>query len=279
MTSEPIKFYQHQLNLARDYWGNLLNNFEKDGDRYPKIRNMFYEGLWEFYGASRNVSKFIGGIYHSRHHIGQYENYETPLKVVESKKQRNALYFLINNILDKDAFAFSPNLLNKLAPERNEDFTGTVWRMKRIDFPIHSVITQLQKSTLTRLYDPARINRMHDNMLKYDEPIDKFGYNELFGILVNELWAEVGNKESINSFRRELQSYHIKILTNIYFDKYNMFPEDASSLALNNLVDIFMLIKDSLGHYTFLDDNFTEAHLNKIYKDIDSVMNAKLLVK
>ena len=74
-------------------------------------------------------------------------------------------------------------------------------------------------------------------------------------------------------------SYHIKILTNIYFDEYNLFPEDASSLALNNLVDIFMLIKNSLGNYTFLDDNFTEAHLNKIYKDIDSVMDAKLLIR
>ena len=103
--------------------------------------------------------------------------------------------------------------LNKLAPERNEDFTGSVWRMKRIAFPIHNIIKQLQKSTLLRLYHPSRINRMHDNMLKYDEPIDKFGYNELFGILTNELWSEVNDRESINSFRRELQSYHIKILT------------------------------------------------------------------
>ena len=57
----------------------------------------------EYYGASRNVPKFIGGIYHSRHHIGQ-DTKVLPLTAVSPEDQRRALEFLLNNMLDKNAF-------------------------------------------------------------------------------------------------------------------------------------------------------------------------------
>ena len=70
MTSEPIRFYENQIKIANKYWDELLVNFEKEGDRYPKLRSVFWAGMSEYYGASRNIPKFIGGIYHSRHHVG-----------------------------------------------------------------------------------------------------------------------------------------------------------------------------------------------------------------
>ena len=73
----------------------MSKNFEKEGERYPKMRSVFYQALYEYYGASRNLTKFIGGVYHSRHHIGQNNN-TLPLTVVDADDQRRALNFLID---------------------------------------------------------------------------------------------------------------------------------------------------------------------------------------
>ena len=96
--------------------------------------------------ASRNIPKFIGGIHHSRHHIGQKSDV-LPMTVVNPDEQRKALNFLLNNILSSAAFSFEPEFLNKMAPERYGDLSGSMWRMSRIDFPIHNIVKALQKTS------------------------------------------------------------------------------------------------------------------------------------
>ena len=58
-----------------------------------------------------------------------------------------ALDFIVSHILDKDVFNFDPKILNKLSPERLEDFEWKVWRMDRIDYPIHRVIKRIHAYT------------------------------------------------------------------------------------------------------------------------------------
>ena len=104
------------MRIINNFIDNLLENFEKDGDRYPKIRNVFWQGFYEYYGAARSISKFIGGIKHSRHHIGQeYDEY--PLEVIDISIQKEALDFYKNYIFNKNSFQYSSELLNKMAPE------------------------------------------------------------------------------------------------------------------------------------------------------------------
>ena len=276
MTSDPIKFYGHQIKIANEYWLNLSTNFEKDGERYPKLRSVFYQGLYEYYGASRNLPKFIGGIHHSRHHIGQNNNL-LPLTVVTADEQRRALYFLIDNILDSDAFNFSPSFLNKLAPERYDDFKGRLWRMSRLDFPIHNIVRNLQRSTLIRIHDPRIIHRVHDNVLKVQKRDDKFTIIELFNTVSDELWSELNGIEEINSFRRETQSFYIDLLTIIYFDKNSLFPRDTKSISYSTLRKIRINISEALPYYVF-EDETTSAHLRSMINKIDSILDAQVVM-
>ena len=276
MTSDPIKFYDHQIKIANEYWLNLSKNFEKDGERYPKLRSVFYQGLYEYYGASRNLPKFIGGIHHSRHHIGQNNNL-LPLTVVTADEQRRALYFLIDNILDSDAFNFSPSFLNKLAPERYDDFKGRLWRMSRLDFPIHNIVRNLQRSTLIRIHDPRIIHRVHDNVLKVQKRDDKFTIIELFNTVSDELWSELNGIEEINSFRRETQSFYIDLLTIIYFDKNSLFPRDTKSISYSTLRKIRINISEALPYYVF-EDETTSAHLRSMINKIDSILDAQVVM-
>ena len=275
MTSEPIRFYENQIKIANKYWDELLVNFEKEGDRYPKLRSVFWAGMSEYYGASRNIPKFIGGIYHSRHHIGQETNV-LPLTVVNAEDQRKALNFLLNNMLDEDAFSFEPDFLNKMAPERYGDFTGSMWRMQRIDFPIHNIIKSLQRSTLARIHHPRIIHRLHDNMLRVNSNESMFSIFELFETVSNELWDELDKLNEINSFRRETQSFYIDLLTIIYFDEDNMFPRDTKSISYSTLKKIKSQISEVLPYYVF-DDETTYAHLRAMIDKIDSVLKAQLI--
>ena len=277
MASDPIRFYDHQLKLASQYWSDMSKNFEKEGERYPKMRSVFYQALYEYYGASRNLTKFIGGVYHSRHHIGQNKN-TLPLTVVDADDQRRALNFLIDNILDSDAFYFSPSFLNKLAPERYDDFTDQLWRMQRLDFPIHNIIRNLQRSTLIRIHDPKIIHRVHDNILKVNKNKGKFTLFEMFNTISDELWSELDKIDEINSFRRETQSFYIDLLSNIYFDENNLFPKDTKSISFSMLRKIRSNISEALPYYVF-EDETTSAHLRLMINKIDSVLDAQIMVR
>ena len=276
MTSDPIKFYGNQIKIANEYWKNLSNNFEKKGERYPKLRSVFYQGLYEYYGASRNIPKFIGGIHHSRHHVGQDDT--PPMQVVDADEQRRALMFLIDNILHKDAFYFSPSFLNKLAPERYDDFSDRTWRMQRLDFPIHNIIKMLQRSTLIKIHNPRIIHRVHDNVLKVEDGEDIFTLYELFDTISNELFSELNKFSEINSFRRETQSFYIDLLSTMYFDKDSLFPRDAKSISFSTLRKIKSNISEALPYYVF-EDETTSAHLRAMIKKIDSVLDAQVLIR
>ena len=110
MGSDPIAYYNKQLDLVDKLWKNLLNDFEKKGNRFQKIRSVFSQGIGEYYSASRTAAKFIGGIYFSRNHIGDPDQ-KNPLIVVDAKKQREALQFINNRIFNKDAFNFDYELI------------------------------------------------------------------------------------------------------------------------------------------------------------------------
>ncbi len=274
MTSDPIRYYQHQIKIANTYWDDLLENFEKDGGTYSKLRSVFFQALYEYYGASRNIPKFIGGIYHSRHHIGQ-DNNLLPLTVVDAIDQRRALNFLLDQILSVDAFNFNPELLSKMAPERYDDFMDRTWNMSRLDFPIHNIIKMLQRSTLSKMHHPRIIHRVHDNVLKVDND-DMFNVYEIFETISDYMWSELDKFDQINSFRRETQSFYIDLLINIYFDEKEYFPRDTRSIAYSTLQKIKSKISNVLPYYIF-DDKTTVSHLKAMNNKIDSALNSKYI--
>ena len=274
MSSNPIAYYDQQLDLVQKLWDNLLQDFEKKGNRYQKIRSVFSQGIGEYWSASRTAAKFIGGIYFSRNHIGD-PNQKMPLVVAEASKQREALSFINNRIFHKNAFNFDKDLLSKLSPERHEDFRGYVWRMDRLDYPLHSIIKSIQSNALYSVFHPRRILRLQDNELKAMDD-DIFTMVELFNTVNSMIWEEVVLGENINSYRRELQKSHIDLLRVIMLDIYNItsFPNDAKILARSNLKSTLKNIYSVLTNTNL--DEYTLAHLENAAEDIESILEAKI---
>jgi len=274
MGGDPILYYSRQLDLVQKLWNNILDNFEKKGNRFQKIRSVFSQGIWEYYSASRTAAKFIGGIHFSRNHIGD-PNQKDPLIVVSADKQREALAFINNRIFNKDAFQFDTNVLNKLSPERYDDFTYYVWRLDRIDYPIHTVIKRIQGVALYSIFHPRRILRLQDNELRYTNE-DQFTMAELFNTVNSYLWEELNVADNINSYRRELQKSHINLLRMIMLDIYNYtgFPNDAKTLARANLKNTLKNIYHALSSSSL--DQYTRVHLESCSEDIESILEARI---
>ena len=69
---------------------------------------MFGRGLRDYLSAARNIAKYIGGIHHSRHHVGDPGG-DNPFTLIPAERQREALNFILDNILAEDTFQFDPN--------------------------------------------------------------------------------------------------------------------------------------------------------------------------
>ena len=270
MSSDPIKHYIKRIDIGNEFIENLLTNFEKDGERYPKIRSVFFQGFYEYYGAARSIAKFIGGIKHSRHHIGQdYDDY--PLEVIDASIQKEALDFYINYIFNKDAFQYSSDLLNKMAPERLGDFEGTLYSMNRLDFPIHSIVRNIQNTSLYNLFNPRIHNRIIDNKSKVSEGT-AFELDYLFKEITESIWQEIYDNKNINSFRRQLQTLHIQYLVNSYNNDKNIYPNDSQALSRLHLGIIYEKIENSIKNQKSLDD-YTLAHLLKSSDTIKQILD------
>ena len=275
LTDDPMAYYQKRFELANKLWESIPEHFEKDGAQYSKLRGVFGRGMRQYRNASRNIAKYIGGMYHSRHHVGDPGG-DNPFKIVPAEKQRDALNFILNRILAADAFNFDPDLLNKLAPGRDWDFKGTVWRMSRIDFPIHDYIRWVQSGAIYRLHHPRIFARVRDNELKFPKGESVYTLSEHFQKITTSLWSELEQNKNINSFRRDLQKSHVEVLSIILLNEKNYFHSDAVALARASLRTLHSDIKESLETGYF--DDYTQAHLSESANKIQSVYKAQTVI-
>ncbi len=275
LTDDPMAYYQKRFELANELWESIPEHFEKDGAQYSKLRGVFGRGMRQYRNASRNIAKYIGGMYHSRHHVGDPGG-DNPFKIVPAEKQRDALNFILNRILAADVFNFDPDLLNKLAPGRDWDFKGSVWRMSRIDYPIHDYIRWVQSGAIYRLHHPRIFARVRDNELKFPKGESVYTLSEHFQKITISLWSELEQNKNINSFRRDLQKSHVEVLSIILLNEKRYFHSDAVALARASLRELHANIREALDTGYF--DDYTQAHLSESANTIQSVYKAQTVI-
>ncbi len=268
---DPLAYYKKEISLVKELWSKLETKFNTPGTRYQKLRRVFGQGFREFALGGLTASKYIGGIYHYRDHIGDPGN-RVPYEPVPASKQREAFEFLKTNILGANAFNFPPSLLNKLGIERYEDFEGSSFMVQRNDYPLHTVILSVQRSPLDRLYYPVTLNRLVDTEMRYKNPKDKFTLAEMFKGMREAIWSELSAGKNINSFRRGLQRVHIDKLVELLLKPQYDTPEDARTLARADLVTI----QKGIDRTSKGSDDATLAHLDETRARIDAALKASL---
>ena len=272
LSDDPIAFYRDRVAISRELWSKLEKEFEKKGERYQKLRRVFGQGFRPYWSGVGNVSRYVGGIYYHRDHVGDPKG-RRPLIPVAPERQREALAFITENIFSPEAFNWSPELLNKLAPERWQDFTWSQFSMRRIDYPIHELVLAIQRQPLYRFHDALFLQRLQDLELRY-EGEEAFTMSELFAELRMAIWAELETGGNINSFRRNLQREHLRHLVHMTVKLAPGAPEDARSLARAQLRQIGDLIDPILDGPPL--DTYSAAHLDEVRAQIRAALEASL---
>ncbi|MBD2185743.1 zinc-dependent metalloprotease [Aerosakkonema funiforme] len=281
MSSDPLRYSLWQLDNARLMWDRLNKRSPADDESYSDVSELF-DRVFVYY--LQNVSfimKYIGGQSFYRDRPGS-ANARLPFEAVSVEKQREALTAIQKYVFAEDAFNFPPELLNKLAPSRWEDWSDRL-EVDRLDYPIHDSIFMPQSYVLRSLLSNNRLKRLRDIELKTQSG-QALTMPELFNTLQTGIWTEVlqaeNNAIKISSLRRALQREHLNILVGMVL-RTNKVPEDARTLAweklrqLRHKLDLTLKKEDS-----YLDD-YTKAHLEetraRIYKVLDAPLPSKRL--
>ncbi|MBW4560131.1 MAG: zinc-dependent metalloprotease [Mojavia pulchra JT2-VF2] len=197
---------------------------------------------------------------------------------VSLQKQRQVLTKLQEYVFTEDAFSFSPQLLNQLAPSRWQHW-GSPVPNNRLDYPIHERILGFQSGVLRSLLDSDRLNRLRDIELK-TQPGEALSIPELFDTLQKGIWTEVLAPEPkpISSIRRSLQREHLNILLEMVLGTAEA-PEDGRTLAWYELRQLQKAIDIRLKQLNENLDVYTLAHLEVSGDRITKALNAQLLSK
>jgi hypothetical protein len=203
----------------------------------------------------------------------------TPIPVA---KQREALNAIRQYLLAENAFQFSPDTLNKLAPYRWWHWGQNPFGA--IDFPVLEMIEALQWNAIARLYHPLLLRRLRDTEMKVKSPQETLTLPELFTGLTNTLWSEALAKpaRNITASRRAIQRDQLDRMVAMVVKPDPGTPEDARSLARAELHRLQAAIRLALapplpGAKPL--DAYTRAHLEDADVRITNALAAPLLTQ
>lgn len=268
--TDPIAFCRHRLDLTAELWNNAISEFEKPGTSYEKIRRVFAAGWRPYLESAIFASRYVGGLYHSKNWIGDKDGH-LPFRPVPAAEQRRAIAFLRDNIFAADAFDFPADLMNKLQPRRGVDFTGSMYR-SMIDYPIHERVLSVQRIALSNLYNPVMLGRMRNNLERYNTAEDVYTMYDMFTEVRRAIWGEITGPANINSYRRQLQLAHLQQIIDIYLSPEAQYPNDARTLAANDLDVLEGAASRAVGSSAI--NGMTRAHLKEVLRQIKAAKDA-----
>lgn len=276
MSGNMLEYSQWQLENSRVMWKRLEKRIPAGEDGYNELRVMFDSVFGYYLQQVMNATLYVGGQSFNRIRPGD-GNGKLPFVPIELSQQREALATLDKYVFAPDAFSFSPELLNKLAPSR-WDHWGNPALVFPLDYPIGDRITFMQRFVLRVLLSPMRLARLRDAELK-SAPETALKLPEVLDTVQKNVWQEVlqptNKKMEISTFRRSLQREHLAILVGMVLRKTNV-PEDARSLAWYELRQLREGLSKSIRNLDRSADAYTRAHLEETRDRISKVLNAQI---
>ncbi|HYT90964.1 MAG TPA: zinc-dependent metalloprotease [Gemmataceae bacterium] len=292
--ADPMQFGMERMLLAEELMKTLGEKVVDKGEGYQRVRQAFSMLMRQYGDGAYLLSSFIGGEHAHRDHSGDPGGRD-PLVPVKAAKQRKALEFLQEHILNDRYFKFPPQLLRRLAADRWSHWGNERWGMS-VDYPLYDRILGIQRIVLNQLLDGGVLRRIQNNALKTENDEQPLTVAEVFRSLTDGIWGEhpvkgaADIKRQVKStvIRRNLQRAHLKEMSNlvlgerssggfmIFFGRSSgSAPPDARSLARMHLREIQGRITTALNEKNAIDDT-TRAHLDECRERIGRVLNASL---
>ena len=258
---------------------------------YDELRARFESAFWYYASQGFILSGYVGCQSFSRQRAGDTAfSGRLPFEPVPVEQQRQALELINTYVFAADAFQFSPDLINPLAPDRWFHW-GSFPVIAPLQYPIYDQVSFLQGFALIDLFSSDRLSRLQSASLR-NSGDEILGLPELFSTLQQDIWQELsgdGDKANISTLRRGLQRHHLDILSGLVLQNPSQpssflelivaletlyAPEDARVLARYQLRQLAGEIQASVDRHGALDIS-TQAHLEDSRDRIQQILNAQ----
>ncbi|MBI4424194.1 MAG: zinc-dependent metalloprotease, partial [Elusimicrobia bacterium] len=223
--ADPLAFARQKVQLVGEFWSRLRAKELSPGEPYQRLRRTFMGGMAYYRQATDIAAAFVGGIRFHRLHAGDPKA-PAPYEPVAAEKQREALAFLRDAVFADAPFAFPPEFLSKLAPERQATIGRPYPDLQHL--PFAESVLWLRQRALGAILDPDVLRRIAESRHLAN---DAFTIAELLRSLEASIWSELGAKPRIalSPLRRDLQSAHVDALLELAKDQ-DLVPEAKAEL-------------------------------------------------
>ena len=265
---DPRRWADYRLALVKKLWGELETRAVKDDESWARLRRAFDMTLFELGQAGLACAKQVGGLSFARDHRGD-PNARDPISPLPAAQQREAVQWVATNLFAPQAFAFSPQLLQKLAARRWSHW-GSNDERARLDYPLLERIQTVQTWALQFLTGDDVLARVWENEQLAAPGQDVLTLPELFDTLEQAIFAELDDAARregrtardplIGSARQNLQDAYVRRLIAIALGG-GISPPVANKLAWSRLKGLEARFQGTSGWKL---DPYTRAHLEAL---------------
>jgi len=279
--AEPLDWAERRMRLVTVMREKLLEQAVESGESWYLLRQAYELLLAEQVGALRTAGRYLGGVHVHRDHKGDVDARD-PLVPTDVLKQRRALQFIILNAFDDKSFDTRPEVLRKLAADKNRHW-GNLGDGDTA-FSVTERVAQIQSFALLYVLNPGTLTRVWDNELRTSADEDALTLPELLQTLVDAIYAELdtpldgaaytNRKPMISALRRSLQSMLTERMIDLAMNGRSL-PRPVQTLARGHLWRLSgklerIIDKAATGQV----DEYTLVHLSDMNERIEKTLNA-----
>ncbi len=294
--NDPLRYGKDRIALASELLQTLDSTVVRDGESWARLRQAFSVLIAQYGNAAALAAPYIGGQSFSRDFKGGDKSRD-PVTPIPGDKQREALTFLVGEILSDKSFQFSPTLLRRLTTEQWYHWGSDSESI--LDYNVNDRVLRIQQIVLSHCLSPDVLGRLENQQLM-SKPEDKpLAMSEVFRTLTDGIWTEVpkdGKAEKVQCslIRRNLQRDYLRRLCQIVIGPGRTtssasfifilgggggsYPADARSLARLHLKELDQRLQQTLESTTIQMDDATRGHLAESRDVVSKVLNAEFEV-
>ncbi|MBE1298874.1 MAG: DUF5117 domain-containing protein [Alteromonadaceae bacterium] len=256
MSGDAVAYARDRFELIKDSFGKIKENSLNEGDSYNDLVVGVNAMFTEFTRQANVASRYIGGVYIDRAHVGQ-EGATQPYTPTPMEMQKSAMKTLSDYVFAPDAY----EAMNDVYPLMQRQRRSFNMFGQNEDPKIHDMVLKAQGGVLAHVLHPNVLKRITDTSLYGN----KYTLDKVMSDLTTAIF-DADKKGTVNSFRRNLQVHYVKKLIGLSglegASKVDSFTQAVATHELRKIQDELNMKRGDNAtkiHRGFLNDTINKA--------------------